>query len=120
MAENDKEKTAFACHRGLFQFNAMPFGLTHAPAIFQELMSSVLDGLDRFALACLDDILIYSSTFEEHMNHIQTVFDRLREHDLKLKLKNATSCKQKLIILALLSLKKELSLIQRKLKLSEH
>ena len=87
MAENDKEKTAFACHRGLFQFNAMPFGLTHAPAIFQELMSNVLDGLDRFALACLDDILIYSSTFEEHMNHIQTVFDRLREHDLKLKLK---------------------------------
>ena len=99
----------------------MPFGLTNAPAILQELMSNVLNGLDRFAVAYLDGILIYSSTFEEHMNHIKTVFDRLREHDLKLKFKkNATSCKQKLIILALSSIKKELNLIQRKLKLSEH
>ena len=58
MDENDKEKTAFACHRGLFQFNVMPFGLTAAPAIFQELMSKVLEGLDHFATAYLDDILI--------------------------------------------------------------
>ena len=87
MDENDKEKTAFACHRGLFQFNVMPFGLTAAPAIFQELMSKVLEGLDHFATAYLDDILIYSSTLEEHLRHIQEVFDRLRQHCLKLKLK---------------------------------
>ena len=64
MAEDGKEKTAFACHRGLFQFNLMPFGLTNAPAIFQELLCNDLDGLDRFALAYLDDILIYSSTLK--------------------------------------------------------
>ena len=53
MDENDKEKTAFACHRGLFQFNVMPFGSTAAPAIFQELMAKVLQGLDRFTTAYL-------------------------------------------------------------------
>ena len=45
MDESEKEKTAFACHPGLFQFNVMPFGLTTAQAIFQELMSRLLEGL---------------------------------------------------------------------------
>ena len=49
----------------------MPFGLTAAPAIFQELMAKVLQGLDRFTTAYLDDILIYSATFENHLKHIQ-------------------------------------------------
>ena len=87
MDEKDKEKTAFACHRGLFEFNVMPFGLTSAPAVLQELMSIVLHGLSHFATAYLDDILIYSETLEDHMHHLQEVFDRLREHGLKLKLK---------------------------------
>ena len=51
MNESDKEKTAFACHWGLFEFNVMPFGLPNAPAVFQELMSVVLQGLVDFALA---------------------------------------------------------------------
>ena len=76
--ENDKEKTAFACHRGLFQFNVMTFGLTAAPAIFQKLMSKVLEGLDHFATAYLDDILIYCLILEEHLRHVQEVFDRLK------------------------------------------
>ena len=49
MDKADKEKTAFACHCGLFEFNVMPFGLSNAPAIFQELMSIVLQGLGHFA-----------------------------------------------------------------------
>ena len=64
----------------------MPFGLTTAPAIFQGLMSRVLEGLDKFTVGYLDDILIYSATLEEHLAHIQNVFDRLREHQLRLKL----------------------------------
>ena len=87
MDEADKEKTAFTCHRGLFQFIVMPFGLSNAPAIFQELMSIVLADLDQFAIAYLDDILIFSSSLDEHLGHIQQVFDRLRQHDLRLKLK---------------------------------
>jgi len=86
MDDDDKEKTAFACHRGLYQFNVLPFGLCNAPAIFQEMMSIVLSGLD-FAIAYLDDVLIWSNSLEEHLDHIQQVFDRLREHKLRLKLK---------------------------------
>ena len=48
MDEKDKEKTTFACHKGLFEFNVMPFGLSNAPAVFQELMSVVLQGYDNF------------------------------------------------------------------------
>ena len=87
MNESDKEKTAFACHRGLFEFNVMPFGLSNAPAVFQELMSVVLQGLGDFAIAYLDDILVFSPTLEDHLQHLDTIFDRLRKHDLKLKLK---------------------------------
>ena len=75
MDEKDKEKTAFACHRGLFEFNVMPFGLSNAPAVFQELMSIVLNGCNAFAIAYLDDILIFSETFEEHMLHLNTIFE---------------------------------------------
>ena len=90
MDETDKEKTAFACHRGLFEFNVMPFGLSNAPAVFQELMSIVLNGCNAFAIAYLDDILIFSTTFEEHLFHLNTIFGRLRQHGLKLKLKKCS------------------------------
>ena len=83
--EDDKEKSAFTCHRGLFHFNVMPFGLANAPGVFQELMSIVLRGQEDFALAYLDDILIFSNTVEDHLNHIDAVFNSLREHNLKLK-----------------------------------
>ena len=85
--DHDKEKTAFACHRGLFEFNVMPFGLSNAPAVFQELMAVVLQGIGMFAIAYLDDILVFSPTLEDHLRHLDIVFDRLRQHDLKLKLK---------------------------------
>ena len=88
MDEKDKEKTPFAWHRGLFEFNVMPFGLTSVPAMFQELLSVVLHRLSHFATAYLDDILIYSETLQDHMHHLQEVFDRLREHGLKLNLRN--------------------------------
>ena len=85
--DDSKEKTAFACHRGLFQFNVMPFGLSNAPAVFQELMNIVLQGCEDFAMAYLDDVLIFSKDEKEHLQHIQIIFDRIRQHGLKLKLK---------------------------------
>jgi len=90
MSKSSKELTAFTCHRGLFQFNRMPFGLVNAPAIFTKLVNSVGEGLSNFLIAYLDDLLIFSETLEDHLSHIQTVFNRLRQHNLKLKLKKCS------------------------------
>ena len=86
LREEDKEKTAFGCHRGLFEYNVLPFGLTNGPSTFQQLISMVLNELGDFSMAYLDDIIIFSPTLEDHMRHINKVFERLREHNLKLKL----------------------------------
>ena len=65
----DRQKTAFVCHAGLFEFNVMPFGLSSAPPIYQELMNKVLgQAMYKYAIAYLDDVIIYSSTFQEHLN----------------------------------------------------
>ena len=64
MYEADNEKTAFACNHGLFELNVMPFGLSNAPPIFQELMPIVPQGLVHFATAYLDDSLIYRQTVD--------------------------------------------------------
>jgi transposase InsO family protein len=86
---SDREKTAFVTHRGLFEFRVMPFGLCNAPATFQDLMNNVLGDLiyRRKVLVYLDDIIIWSSSFEEHMELLEEVFSRLRDAGLKLNLK---------------------------------
>src|SRR6266542_459218 len=66
----------------------MPFGLTNAPATFQRLMNYVLhDYLNDFVVVYLDDILVCSDTFDEHINHLRKVFTKLREANLMIKLK---------------------------------
>ena len=76
MNESDKEKTAFAYHQGIFVFIVMPFGLSNALYVFQELMLVVLQGLGDFAIAYLDDILVFSLTLEDHLQHLDTILDR--------------------------------------------
>ena len=84
MAEDDKQKTAFATHRGLFQFRVMPFGLRNAPATFQRLMDTTLSGLTwLFCMVYLDDIIVWSRSFDEHVVHLRAVFRRLAEAGLK-------------------------------------
>lgn len=98
--EKDKEKTAFICHLGLFEFIRMPFGLTNAPATFQRMMDEVLADIPiELVKDYIDDIITGSTTFEGHMEDIQKIFDRLRQYNLKLKLSKCTWCKNKLLYL---------------------
>ena len=86
MADQAKEKTAFVCHRGLFHYRRMPFGLTNAPATFQRLMSQLFEGDKwRFVHIYLDDILIVSANFQEHVTHVGEVLKHLNEAGLRLK-----------------------------------
>ena len=85
------EKTAFVTRKGQYQFNVLSFGLSNAPAIFQRLMNLVLAGLTwEVCLAFLDDVIVISSTFEEHLERLQLVFDRFAQAGLKL---NPGKCK---------------------------
>ena len=84
-------KSAFVTRKGVFQFNVLSFGLSNAPAMFQRLMDLVLSGLTwDICLAFLDDVIIMSRTFQEHIERLQIVFDRIRNAGLKL---NPSKCK---------------------------
>ena len=86
MEEADKPKTAFTTPLGFFECNRMPFGLTNAPATFQRLMERCMGDLNlKQCLVYLDDIIVYSATFEEHLVRLSSVFARLAEYGLKLK-----------------------------------
>ena len=84
MAEDSKGKTAFVCHRGLYQFCRMPFRLTNAPATFQRLMDKLFNGWS-FVFIYLSDILIASRSFTKHIGHITKVLRRLQKARLKVK-----------------------------------
>ena len=90
MEPESREKTVFTTPQGLYEFLMMPFGLTNAPAVFQRLMQRVLSGLNpsdgkEFVTAYLDDILVFSSSFSDHLHHLQNVLSRLKSVNLKIK-----------------------------------
>ena len=95
MKEEDKQKTAFTCCYGLYEFNVMPFGLKNAPPTFQRLMIELFrKQLDEFVVVYIDDILVYSKTFEDHMKHLKIVFGILQKANLMIKLKKCKFCEQ--------------------------
>ena len=85
--EKDRHKTAFSVgNLGFYECNRMSFGLTNAPATFQRLMEKCMGDMHlKECLIFLDDVLIFSNTFEEHCVRLKNVFTKLAQHGLKLK-----------------------------------
>ena len=77
-------KTAFKLPFGKYEYVKVPFRLAQAPAYFQELMTSILKDFP-FAIAYLDDIIIFSKTPQEHLSHICMVFEKLKSANLSMK-----------------------------------
>ena len=85
--EEDTQKTAFNTNAGHYEFKRMPFGLTNAPATFQRVMDNVLRGIQNEKCAVyLDDIIIFSTSLQEHIERLKAVFDRLRKSNFKIQL----------------------------------
>ncbi|KAL4032370.1 hypothetical protein IC575_005441 [Cucumis melo] len=83
ISEGDESKTTCVTRYGAFEFLVMLFGLTNAPATFCTLMNQVFhEYLDKFIVVYLDDIVVYSTTMEEHRDHLQKVFQKLKENPL--------------------------------------
>ena len=94
VAENSKKYTAFITHDGVFEYNRMPFGLANSPACFMRLMTRVLQGLMwETCLVYLDDIIVFSSNFNEHITRLREVFQRFRNANLSLKPKKCSFLK---------------------------
>ena len=84
---SSRDYTAFSCSRGSFRFNRAPFGLRNSTSFFCEMMSLALDGLEDFCSFYMDDIIVWSKTLQEHIDHINKLFTAIRKHKLKLSLK---------------------------------
>ncbi|MCG8045657.1 MAG: reverse transcriptase domain-containing protein, partial [Candidatus Thiodiazotropha endolucinida] len=86
IAEEDRPKTAFSIPgSGLWQWRVLPFGLINSPSVFERLMERVFSGLTFLILLIyLDDIIVYSKTFDEHLQNLKLILERLKEANLKL------------------------------------
>uniref|UniRef100_A0A0A9DIN0 Reverse transcriptase domain-containing protein n=1 Tax=Arundo donax TaxID=35708 RepID=A0A0A9DIN0_ARUDO len=100
MRPEDEAKTAFKTHNSHFEFRVMSYGLTGAPATFQNIMNTILRPLlCKGVLVFIDDILIYSRTLEEHVSLLRQVLHILIEHQLKVKLSKCAFVQQQLTYL---------------------
>ncbi|KAG0441028.1 Retrovirus-related Pol polyprotein from transposon [Dictyocoela muelleri] len=89
--ESDKYKSAFYTKSGVYQWKRMPFGLINAPFTFQRVMNKICGSmLYSFVFVYLDDVIIFSKDLNEHLKHIEMIFDKIREFGFRL---NIEKCK---------------------------
>ena len=100
MDEDDAEKTAFIVENGLYQFKVLPFGLCNAGATFQRIMQLALSGLSwEMVLVYIDDLIVHSKNFEEHLSHLREVFDKLSTAGLKMSPKKCDFFRREVVFL---------------------
>jgi len=97
--EDSRKFTAFWAGNCSYEFNRVPMGIKIAPAILQKLMTKVLRGTEDFTCSLLDDIVIFSDTWEQHVNHVRLVMERLREAALTLNMTKYQFCLRSMKIL---------------------
>jgi transposase InsO family protein len=97
VTEEHKQRTAFtAGPLGFWEFNRLPFGLCNAPATYQRVMEQILGSLNyNICLVYLDDVIIFSRTYEDHFNRLEAVFQKFRDFGLKLSPKKCQFFKEK-------------------------
>lgn len=88
----DRNKTGFVTHEGHYQWTCLPFGLKTSPAIFQRVLSNILRKykLTDFAVNYIDDILIFSKSFSDHIDHLKQLFDAIKKEGFRLKFTKCT------------------------------
>lgn len=100
MEESDQHKTAFQTHSGHYEYKVMPYGVTGGPATFQHVMNTILAPLLRKCVVVfIDDILIYSTSWDEHLKHVAAVFELLHQHQFKVKLSKCLFAQKQLTYL---------------------
>jgi hypothetical protein len=100
IAEQDRHKTAFISQFGLWEWNSMPFSLTNAPATQQRFMDMILMGLQwEVCVTYIDDIVIFSQTFSDHLTRLEKILDQLRTHKLRINVKKVQLCQGKFKLL---------------------
>ncbi len=115
--EEHKHKTTFATKFGLWEFNSMPFGLSNSPATQQRMMEKILTGLTF--LCCfvyIDDIVVFSRSFDEHLEHLEQIFIRLKDHFLLLQPQKCQLCKPSFEILGFIASRDGLRANPKKVK----
>ena len=116
LTRESRAKSAFVIPMGKWQFKRTLFGLSQAPAYFQLLINKVLMGCSSFAMGYLDDIIIFSKTEEEHLQHLEEIFVRLRKFGLKMKREKCSFFKKHIQYLGHLVLEKGFELLPEKLE----
>ena len=98
LKEEHRFKTAFSWNDKLYQFVGTPFGLKHISFIFQRVISDILKKFP-FALCYIDDIVVFSNSVEEHVEHVKQVLQELTRYSLKLKIEKCSFCSEKISLL---------------------
>lgn len=96
MAEESIPWTAFTCPQGHYEWLVMPLGLKNAPALFQRKMQNIFNENQAFILVYVDDLLVFSKSYKEHIAHLEVFFRKVEQNGLILSKKKMEICKEKI------------------------